>query len=52
MMLLVVITWILLVANAPTWIWIIFSIHIISSCIVFLDSGLDYFLEILEKLKK
>jgi len=51
-MLLIIITWILLVANAPTWIWILFLIHTVGSCIVFFDSGLDYLLEILEKLKK
>jgi hypothetical protein len=52
MMLLIVICWILLVANAPWWIWICFSIHLIGSCVMWLDNGLDYFLQILDKLKK
>jgi len=31
MMLLIIIAWILSIANAPLWVWLCFTIHIIAS---------------------
>ena len=31
MMLLVIVAWVLVVANAPWWVWLCFTIHIIGS---------------------
>ena len=52
MILLIVIAWILVVAKAPIWIWVLFIIHTIGSIIMWIDGGINYLLEILKKIKK
>lgn len=52
MMLFIVIVWILFIANAPWWIWVCFSFHLIGSFIIWIESGLDHLIDILNKLKK
>jgi len=39
MMLLIIIAWILSIANAPWWIWMCFIIHIVGSFVVWIFNG-------------
>ena len=51
MMLLVVIAWILVLANAPWWIWLFYFIHIFVSLFNFILDNDSIFNELIKKLK-
>ena len=51
MMLLIVVAWILVVANAPWWIWVAYSIHVIGSLSLWLFQSKDTVNKLIDKLK-
>jgi len=51
MMLLIVIAWILVVAKAPWWIWIAYSIHVIGTIFLGLFESSESVNKLIDKLK-
>ena len=51
MMLLIVVAWILVVANAPWWIWIAFIVHILGCVFAWLFESNDTVNKLIDKLK-
>lgn len=52
MMLLIVIAWILVVANAPWWIWVAFIVHIVGCFFAWLFDDNKQVNKLIESLKK
>ena len=52
MMLLIVIAWILVVANAPWWIWVAFIVHIVGLFFAWLFDDNKQVNKLIESLKK
>ncbi len=52
MMLLICICWILVVANAPWWIWVAFVIHIVGCIFAWLFEDNNKVNKLIETLKK
>jgi len=51
MMLLICICWILVVANAPWWIWMAFIVHIVGCVFAWLFESNDTVNKLIDKLK-
>jgi len=51
MMLLIVVAWILVVANAPWWIWMAFIVHIVGCVFAWLFESNDTVNKLIDKLK-
>ena len=51
MMLLIIIAWILVVANAPWWIWVAYVIHIVGCVFAWLFESNDTVNKLIDKLK-
>ena len=51
MMLLIVVAWILVVANAPWWIWVSFVAHIVGCIFAWLFESNDTVNKLIDKLK-
>lgn len=50
MMLFVCIAWILIIANAPWWIWVAFTAHIVGCIVNWLFGNNDKFNKLIKKL--
>jgi len=51
MMLLIVVAWILIVANAPWWIWVCYVIHVVGGLSLWLFESNDTVNKLIDKLK-
>jgi len=51
MMLLIIVAWILVVANAPWWIWVAFVTHIVGCVFSWLFESNDTINKLIDKLK-
>lgn len=51
MMLLIIVAWILVVANAPWWIWVCYVIHVVSGLSLWLFESNDTVNKLIDKLK-
>jgi cell division protein FtsW (lipid II flippase) len=51
MMLLIVVVWILVVANAPWWIWVCYVIHVVGGLFLWLFESNESVNKLIDKLK-
>ena len=51
MMLLIIVAWILVVANAPWWIWVCYVVHFVGGLSLWLFESYDTGNKLIDKLK-